>query len=257
MDQLPQISLGGAVLIIFVVSAVYMIFRGLLRTLVNTAILAGCAWVGFQAWQQAPAFAVQWTGNTHPWITTGLPILAFFVSLFIARKLVGLFRAPLAGHSKDKIPRSFSQLVFRLVGAFVPTTVVSLVIATILHHFGSVAELRDAVQSGQAASTTQPDFIQRMKTSIDAAVPASILDFLDPFTSEAHLALVKKIATNARDPLPVVIDPSTGKPYPRAIIVDEPALDELAKDGRYSTLLRHPLITEALNDPKVRKAIGF
>jgi hypothetical protein len=54
-----------------------------------------------------------------------------------------------------------------------------------------------------------------------------------------------------------VIDPETGLPYPRAIIVDDPELADLAREGRFSTILRHPLLSEALKDPLVRKALGL
>lgn len=256
MDQLPQISLGTAALIIFAVCAGYMIFRGLARTLVNTAMFALCAWIGFRVWQHTPNMALDWTGKTHPLITTGLPVLAFFASLFVIRKLVGFFRAPMPGVAEDNVPRSSSQLVFRLIFALIPAVIICLVGATLLHHAGSVAEVREAARSGTTDSPTAPNFIQRIKTSIDAAIPDSMLDLLDPFTSEAHLALAKWIASDSEEPLPVVIDPATGKPYPRAIIVEDPALRELARDGHYSALLRHPLVTEALKDPQVRKAIG-
>jgi hypothetical protein len=54
-----------------------------------------------------------------------------------------------------------------------------------------------------------------------------------------------------------VTDPQTGRPYPRAIIVDDPELMDLAREGRFSTLLRHPLLSEALKDPMIRQALGL
>ena len=39
-------------------------------------------------------------------------------------------------------------------------------------------------------------------------------------------------------------DPATGKPIPRAIVVDDPELTGLARKGRYGDLLRHPVLTK-------------
>ena len=83
------------------------------------------------------------------------------------------------------------------------------------------------------------------------------MDWLDPLTTEPRLQLAKMIAASQNKPLEPVIDPETGRPYPRAIIVDDPELLDLARKGRFSTLLRHPLLSEALKDPLIRQAIGL
>ena len=51
------------------------------------------------------------------------------------------------------------------------------------------------------------------------------------------------------------MNPRTGEPIPRAIIVDEPVLQKLAREGKFDTLLRHPLLTKALADPKIQKLL--
>jgi len=83
------------------------------------------------------------------------------------------------------------------------------------------------------------------------------MDKMDPLTSQQRLRLAKMIAANTDKPLEPVIDPDTGKPIPRAIIVDSPELESLAREGRFSTLLRHPLLTKLLADPEVRENLGL
>ena len=83
------------------------------------------------------------------------------------------------------------------------------------------------------------------------------MSWLDPMASEPRLRLAKMIAAGSAKPLEPVINPETGRPYPRAIIVDDPELLNLARDGRFSTLLRHPLLSEALKDPLIRQALGL
>jgi len=39
-------------------------------------------------------------------------------------------------------------------------------------------------------------------------------------------------------------------------VIDNPELLSLAKKGRFSTLLRHPLLIQAINDPAIKKALG-
>ena len=78
---------------------------------------------------------------------------------------------------------------------------------------------------------------------------------LDPVAEPSRLALAKLITAQADSPLNPVINPQTGKPIPRAIIVNDPELQNLARDGNYGTLLRHPLLTKALADPQVKKIL--
>ena len=78
---------------------------------------------------------------------------------------------------------------------------------------------------------------------------------LDPLAEPSRLALAKLVTVQAESPLEPVIDPRTGKPIPRAIIVEDSELQTLAREGKFGTLLRHPLLTKALNDPKVQALI--
>lgn len=248
MDALPDISLGTAALVIFVCCAGYMILRGLARTMVNTACLALSAWVGFQVWQRAPSLAITWFGKPSEIFAIALPAVAFLATLFILRKVIGFFRAPIPRSREDIAPHSGGQWVFRLIATLIPAALLFLIAATFIHHAGSVAEIRNPANPGWAA---------KMKDSLSPAVPEKLMSWLDPMASEPRLRLAKMIASSSDKPLEPVINPETGQPYPRAIIVDEPELQNLAREGRFSTLLRHPLLSEALEDPRIRQALGL
>jgi len=257
MEAFTQISLGTAALLIFAVCAAYMLIRGLLRTIINLSILATSSWVGFQAWQNAPTLAFQWTQQTSPFITTGLPVLAFLLSFLLLRKILRFFFAPIATqpeeHDEPDPPRS---ILWRLFVTFTLASVLCLIAAVVLHHITSVSEIREhAKQDG--TTRTAPDFASRLKTSLSNTIPESLMEKLDPLASQPRIQLAKLIATHSQNPHQPEIDPQTGEPVPRALIVDKPELISLAKEGRFSTLLRHPLLSEALNDPRVRKALGM
>ncbi len=256
MDTLPEISLGTAALIIFGLCAGYMLIRGIARTIVNAACITLSAWVGFRIWQQAPSLAIDWFGKPSEIVATGLPIVAFLATLLVLRKMIGFFRAPVPRSGDDVAPRSGGQLVFRLLITVIPAALLCLTAATFVHHASSVAEIRDSAESGSAAPS-DPGLAGRLKHSLSVAVPEKLMDWLDPLTTEPRLRLAKMIAASPNKPLESVIDPDTGKPYPRAIIVDDPELVDLAREGRFSTILRHPLLSEALKDPLIRQALGL
>lgn len=248
MNALPQISLGTAALIIFGCCAGYMLLRGIARTLVNAACLTLSAWVGFRVWQMAPSLAIDWLGKPSEIVTIGLPLAAFIATLLILRKLIGFFRAPVPPSAGEVAPRTGGQLVFRLFITLIPAALLFLIGAAFVHHAGSVAEIRDPANPGWAG---------KMKDSLSTAIPEKLMSWLDPMASEPRLRLAKMIAAGSDKPLEPVIDPETGLPYPRAIVVDDPDLKNLAREGRFSTLLRHPLLSEALNDPKIRSSLGL
>lgn len=248
MDALPDISLGTAALIIFGCCAGYMLLRGIARTIINAASLTFSAWVGFRIWQQTPSLALAWFGKTPEFILIGLPVAAFLVTLILLHKAVGCFLSPVPPSGGDITPRSGGQLLFRLLITLIPAALLFLTAATFVHHAGSVAEIRDSAN---------PGWTGKMKKSLSAAIPAEMMDWLDPMASEPRVRLAKMIAAGPQQPFEPVIDPETGKPYPRAIIVDDPELVDLAREGRFSTLLRHPLLSEALKDPLIRKALGL
>ncbi len=233
-----------------------MFIRGIARTIVNAACLTLSAWVGFRVWQQAPALAIDWLGKPSEVIATGLPIAAFLATFIVLRRIIRFFRAPVSKSSEEAAPRSSSQLVFRLLITLIPAALLCLTAATLVHHASSVAEIRNSAEYG-TSSPPSPSLAERLKNSLSVAVPEKLMDWLDPLTTEPRLQLAKMIAASPNKPLKPIIDPKTGHPYPRAIIVDDPELVNLAHEGRFSTLLRHPLLSEALKDPLIRQALGL
>lgn len=255
-DSIPQFSLGTAVLIIFAVCAGFVLLRGMTRMFVGTVVLGLSAWLGFQVWQQAPALAFDWTGKSLPWLTTTLPVAAFLGSFVILRKIATVIARPFGKTPAESPPNSLARLAFRLAFALIPTALICLIGATFIHHTGSVAEIRAYSDKATGMSETKPDgFSQQLKKSVEATIPESWLTRLDPLTQPSRLNLAKLIAAQSEAPLEPAIDPQTGKPIPRAIIVDDPQLQNLAREGKFGTLLRHPLLTKSLADPKVKKLL--
>ncbi|MES2438836.1 MAG: hypothetical protein V4584_07210 [Verrucomicrobiota bacterium] len=255
-DSIPQLSLGTAALIIFAVCAGFVLLRGMTRMVVGTVVLSLSAWIGFRVWQQAPTLSIDWTGKSMPWIVNGLPVLAFVISFFLIRKIAKTISRPFGKSDDEEKPRSIIRTAFRLLLALIPTSLIWLVGATLVHHTGAIAEVRAYSEKSNGSHESTPDgFVQRLKSSIEAALPESWIAALDPLAQPSRLNLAKLIASHSDSPLTPVIDPRTGKPIPRAIIVDDPDLQNLAREGKFGTLLRHPLLTKALADPKLQKLL--
>lgn len=255
MDAFPDISLGTAALVIFVLCAGYMLIRGLLRTFVNTGIIVASAWAGFETWQIAPSLAIKWFGKPSELFSTIIPILAFIAAFLLLRKIIRFFLNPIPNSAEDNAPNSKGQLIFRLFATLIPAALLCLTVVIFIHHIGSISEIKSAANNQDSSS--KPGLAERLKNSLTSSIPNGIMDFLDPLTSQPRLQLAKMIAANSDKPLEPVIDPSTGQPIPRAIIVDDPELKGLAQDGRFSTLLRHPLLSEAMKDPAIRRSLGL
>lgn len=249
MDVLPELSLGTAALIVFALCAGYILLRGVARTFINSAFLLVAVWVGFRVWQQAPALAIEWFGKSSQIITIGLPALAAIITLIVLKKAFSaIFKSPFE-HSENEAPK---PLPIRLAFALIPAILICITAATFLNHAGAVAELKNSVESGTESKASLP---QRIKNSISFAIPESLMEKLDPLSSQPRLQLAKIIASQQEESPQPILDPETGKPYPRAIIVNEPELTALAEKGEFSTLLRHPALTKALKDPRIRKAL--
>ena len=255
-DSLPQLSLGTAALIIFVVCAGFVLLRGITRMIIGTAVLGLSVWIGFRVWQIAPSLSMDWTGKSLAWITNGLPVAALLMSFFFIRLIVNAVIRPFFKPQGNSIPGSLAGTVFRLVLALFPTSLIFVVIAIMANHAAAVADVRaSSAKAGGLPDAAPASFSQRLRSAVETNVPEKWLRMLDPFTDPSRLALAKLIAAQSESPLTPVINPETGKPIPRAIIVDDPALQILAREGKFDTLLRHPLLTKALADPAVKKIL--
>jgi hypothetical protein len=255
-DAIPQLSLGTAALVIFAICAGFVLLRGITRMIVGTLILGLSAWAGFSVWQLAPGLSVDWFGKSLPWFTNGLPIVAFLVSWSLAAKIAKTVARPFGNSSPPQKPRSFAGVAFRLLLALVPTSLISLLVAAFVHHSGSVAEVKASSENpSHHVSSPTDELVQKLKHSLDEWLPESWSQALDPAADPDRLALAKLIAAQSKTPRKPAIDPQTGQPIPRAIIVDDPDLQNLAREGKFDTLLRHPLLTKALADPKTQKLL--
>lgn len=247
MPDIPQISLGTAVLVIFTVCAGFVMLRGIGRMLIGTVVLALSAWLAFLVWQTAPTLSVEWTGRSLAAITLGLPAVVFLTSFVVLRKVLKFVANPFgsAESAKSSAPVTGGRLAFRLLFSLVPATLLCLIGATVIHHAGSVAEIRAYAEKSLGITESTPArYFQDLKTAVESALPAALLDFLDPLANPARVELAKAITEQSSKPPVPVIDPATGKPIPRAIPVDDPELTGLARKGRYGDLLRHPVLTK-------------
>jgi hypothetical protein len=218
--------------------------------------LALSAWIGFLVWQKAPAFSIEWFGKSVGIIATGMPITAFLMSFFLIRKIVKTVASPFGKKPGTESPGSIISLALRLLLALIPTSLICLIGATFIHHAGSIAEIRAFSEKSLGIEGATPaKFSQNLKQSVEHALPESWLRFLDPMGDPSRLSLAKLVTAQADSPLEPVIDPLTGKPIPRAVVVEDPELLTLAREGKFGTLLRHPLLTKALEDPRIRKLI--
>jgi hypothetical protein len=254
-DSIPQISIGSAALIIFILCIGFVLLRGLTRMILSSLVIAGSAWVAFRVWQLAPGWSIDLIGKPVPWIVTGLPILAFLVTFIIARVLLGFLVRPFTS-SKDGQPRSPQRLLVQAIFTLIPAALIWFTGATLVHHAGSIAEIQATADDRKIPDDSSfGATIQRLKTGIAEIIPADWLEKIDPLADPSRVALVKLITTQADSDLKPVINPETGAPYPRALIVQDPELQNLARTGRFEALLKHPLFQKAMDDPKVQQAI--
>ena len=256
LDSLPQLSLGIAALIIFVLCAGFVLLRGITRMIVGTVVLGLSAWIGFRVWQMAPALSVDWTGKSLVWITNGLPVAAFLISFLVIRLIANAVVRPFYQITGNSVSRTLVGTLSRLVFALIPTSLIFVIVAIIAHHTAAVADVRaSSAKTGGLTKAAPDSFSQRFRSSIETKLPEKWLQALDPLADPSRLTLAKLIAAQSESPLQPVINPQTGQPIPRAIIVDDPALQKLAREGKFDTLLRHPLLTKALADPKIQQLL--
>lgn len=264
IEALPEISLGTAAILIFLVCALYVVIRGMLRMMIGTLVLAASVWLGFQTWQMAPELSLEWLGSLSPIVLYGLPTVVFLVSFFVLRMILKFVTRPFAERADEFREDRFSmrRLAFRVPLLLIPTALLFVIGAVIVHHIGSLEEIRVAAMQmpGEEETAEEPSYLGGLKASVARTIPATWLAWLDPLTEPDRINLAKLIAIQESAPrrvseLEPVIDPTTGRPYPRAIVVEDAELQGLARDGSFGTLLRHPGLKQALDDPEVRRWI--
>jgi hypothetical protein len=254
LDSLSHPNLVTGALLIFALCAGFVLLRGIARMVLGTMVLGASVWLAFWVWQQAPGWSNQVLGKPAGYITTGLPIVTFVVAMGLLRGLVKFIVSPFV-RSGGGEPSPFTNVPLRLLCAGLAAAGLWLMGAVWVHHAGSIAELRGLVEKSADGGEVSA-YLERMKAAVEAVLPKDWLKRLDPLAEPARLALAKVIAAESSKVVASGIDPATGKPYPRAVVVDDPALQGLARKKDFSTLLRHPNLTRALNDPKIKQAIA-
>ncbi len=246
------ISFGTIALAIFVICAGFVLLRGIMRIFLGCVVLGGSAWVALWLWQLAPDLVRACFGNYVPWLAGVLPVVAFIVTLLLGRILVKFLYSPFQ-KTADEYPKPPLTLTRLLAAAFftlLPTCLVVTIAAILIYHAGAITEIRDS--AGKAPHSRTADIALTLKASVLKSIPQAWLQLFDPTTDPSRLELAKAITRESKTPTKPSIDPATGEPIPRAIIVDDPELQNLAREGKFSTLLRHPLLAKTLEDPKVK-----
>jgi hypothetical protein len=246
LDSFPQINLGTAVLIIFALCAGFVLLRGMVRMVVGTLVIGGSATLAWWVWSNSPLWLFETTGKAPTWAAPTLAGLTFLAAWWLLAKAVRFFVRP-GGSGK---PTTFVGALGRMVFALVPTSLLGLVSAVFFHHNES-SESR----AQRSASSPPPPLMTRLSESLESAIPKPWLEQLNPLANQTRVDLAQAITAQAQTPRAPVIDPSTGKPVPRAVVVNDPELQTLAREGKFSKLLRHPNLTKALADPKIQKRI--
>lgn len=266
LAALPQISLGTAAVLIFAGCLAYLMLRGIGKLLVGTAMLAASVFLGYLTWLKAPEISMAVFNKSVGLVTTGLPIVVFVACFILIRIILKWIANPFGREEpRERRPRSgkltLARLGFLCSVALIPTVLLMVIAIGVIHHTASIAELR---QQADPENDKGPTYLQQLKASIDRVVPQSLLDAIDPFAEQSRLALAKWVTRHQRESgletgsagaLPPAIDPETGKVIPRAIIVEDVELQRLAREQKFGTLLRHPTITRALENPEVRKLV--
>ena len=255
MDSIPQISLGTAALLIFGAIASLAVLRGLIRILWGTTVLCLAGFVAFHLWNHAPAISSQFIGRDLPALSWVLPAVGFLLSAFLLRFLAKTFFAPLrhpneeAAHQNRRSPVRWA---ITLLLSLVPTSAVWFFGATFLRHAGSVAEIRSFVDTHNLPDHTP--FLAKIKESIDRALPSDWFATIDPLTSSSRLNLVKLIAT-ADNPPPKAVAVLEESAI-RDLVLSDPQLRELARQGRYSEILRDPRLDRLLENDNLREVLS-
>ncbi|MFT3989809.1 MAG: hypothetical protein QM680_00220 [Luteolibacter sp.] len=247
-----NLNLYTVAIALFVILAGFVILRGALRILLGTLVLSGSGWVAFRAWQMTPELSQQYLGKSIDWLSYAVPAAAFLIVFIIGRLIVKVLASPFKKSEGEKKPLTPVRLLGSAIFSLIPTGILGSIAAVVIHHAGAIEKIKTA-----GGNTTSPspaaDIFKSLTDSIEKSIPADWIKLLDPLADPKRISLAKMIAS--KSPPKPVIDPSTGQPIPRAIIVDDPTLNSMAKQGDYADLLRSPKLTEALNDPKVQKAL--
>lgn len=250
----PQLSLGSAALVIFLVCVVLVFVRGFFRILIGSATIAVSVYIGLWAWRESGAIGIRYTGQSLPWLSIAWPVVAGLLTFVILRLITNFVMKPF-GNSDGPGPSFLSRLI-RIPFALVPAAILCVTGILLVRHTGDLAELRS--YADRTASAKRPEWTklaEDLKKTVDANIPSDWLARIDPTADKLRLKLAKLITAKAGNEVPPKAIPVLEQPVLKAIIVDEARLKALARDKRYGTLLNHPDLDKALRDPRVQEAL--
>jgi hypothetical protein len=257
LEQIPSISLGTAALLIFGAIASLAVLRGLLRILWGSLVVCIAGMAAFACWQRAPEWGRILSGGEIPWLSYVLPALAFVVAILGLRSLARFIIKPLGEPNEEtaeKNRRSPVRWAVTLLLSLIPTTLLWFTGATLLRHFGSVAEIQTYFNEvSQKPDSSQAGFLVKLKEDVEQAFPQKWFATIDPLADEARIKLAKLLSV-ADEPPPKAI-PVLEVPSIQALIMSDQELRQLARDGRYAEILRDPRLDRALENDDLREVL--
>jgi len=257
LEQIPSISLGTAALLIFGAIASLAVLRGLLRILWGTLIVCAAGLAAFYCWQHAGEWNRAVTEQELPWLRIALPTVAFILTLIGLRVLGRFIVKPLGEpnpETAERNRRSPLRWAFTLLFSLIPTVILWFAGATLLRHFGSVAEIQTYVNEvAQQPDPSKLGFLVKLKENVEQAFPNDWFAAVDPLADEARINLAKLISV-ADAPPPKAI-PVLEVPAIQDLILSDDSLRQLARDGRYAEILRDPRLDRALENDDLRQVM--
>ncbi|MGB6222867.1 hypothetical protein [Haloferula sp.] len=257
LDTLPQLGLGTAALLIFGAIASLAVLRGLLRILWGSTILCLAGLAAFFSWQHSHSLSLQWFDEAPSWFPVALPLTAFVISFLLLRAIGRFVVKPLGEPNEEtaeKNRRSPIRWAITLILSLIPTSLLWFAGATLLRHAGSIAEIKNYTEE----LTNQPisestALLAKLKQSIDKAIPTDWFLKIDPQSSDLRLTLAKLISS-ADEPAPKAIR-VLEEPEMKQLILGDPQLRELAREGRYAEVLRDPRLDVMLENDNLREVL--
>lgn len=257
LESIPDISLGTAALLVFGAIASLAVLRGLLRILWGTLVLCAAGFLAFLAWRHTPALAHEVLGSEARWPSIVVPAVVFLLAFFLLRAVGRFLVHPLGNadeESAEKNRRSPARWAATLLLSLIPTALLWFSGATLLRHFGSIAEVKAFASS--IDDQPVPDraaFLAKLKDRIEQSIPAEWFESVDPLSDRARVNLAKLLALGDSEPPKAI--PVMEEDEVRALVLGDPELRRLAAQGRYSEILRDPRLDRVLENPDLRATL--
>lgn len=243
MNSFSEMSVGGFVLVIGVICAVFALLRGIFRIVMATLMLAAAVLVGYWVWMETPGMAQRIIDHPPVWAPFVLPAVAGFATFCTLQNVLRILLKPFG--SRATAPRSFGGKMISLVLSLVPTSLICVAVATAVRHMGAIQEMEQP---------TIPHTATLLKQTIDQYIPPAWMQRLDPLTDPERITLAKLISMASDEHIPRAIPVDEAGILQQGVMAD-PRLLELGKEKRFSDLLRDPAIEKALADPRIKQTL--